>query len=259
MHWVLQNNLFNEQAYETLLELLVRYELPHSIHKVIPFIGEITPAPELHTTNVICMGSYSLRHTAKKYGWRPGVFDLEAQDFTVQLDKWGDHMLNYDSIVVPFGDAKLSEPEMFIRPIHDTKVFAGRLISNEEFYGWQHRVCVLDEDYGDTLTKDTLIQIVSPKVIYNEYRFWIVRGEIITSSLYKRGHRIVHNNDVPVDVHRYVEERVAEWQPDEAFVIDVCETPKGIRVIEINTLNSCGFYAANLSKLIVALEDAFSN
>lgn len=38
MHWVLQNNLFNEDAYGVLLETLVRFGIPHSIHKVIPFI-----------------------------------------------------------------------------------------------------------------------------------------------------------------------------------------------------------------------------
>lgn len=258
MHWILQNNLFNETAYETLLDLLVRYNISHSIHKVVPFVGELIPDPAIEHNNVICMGSYSLRHVAKRCGWYPGVFDIEALDFTIQRDHWGTHMLNYDSVVVPFGEANFDEPEVFIRPIQDSKVFAGRLITKEEFDDWQNRVVVLEEDYGDSLNKNTLIQVVPPKLIYTEYRFWIVRGDIVTSSLYKRGTRVVYNNDVPHSVSEYVNDRVKEWQPNEAFVIDVCDTPDGMKVVEINTLNSCGFYAADISKLITSLEDAFT-
>lgn len=57
---------------------------------------------------------------------------------------------------------------------------------------------------------------------------------------------------------------IAKWQPHDAFVLDVCSVPDdgdgwlGIKVVEINTLNSAGFYAANIPKLVMALEDAFS-
>lgn len=109
MHWILQTNIFNETAYEVLLERINYHKLPHSIHKVIPFIGELTPEPVLDTKNVICLGSYSMRHAAKKMGWYPGVFDLEPFDFQVQMSKWGNHMLNYDSVVKPFGEVPYSE------------------------------------------------------------------------------------------------------------------------------------------------------
>lgn len=32
MHWILQNNLFNEDAYQVLLDTLARFDIPHSIH-----------------------------------------------------------------------------------------------------------------------------------------------------------------------------------------------------------------------------------
>ncbi len=51
--------------------------------------------------------------------------------------------------------------------------------------------------------------------------------------------------------------RVAEWQPHEAFVVDVCELDEGLKVLELNTLNAAGFYAADVQRLVVALEDAF--
>lgn len=260
MHWILQNNLFNEQAYQTLVDTLERMEIPYTIHKVIPFVGELVPAPEPESTNVICMGSYSLRHSAVKYDWEPGVFDLEYADFQMQREKWGEHMLNFDSRVVPFKDVDFDDELMFLRPTQDSKVFAGKVFTKEEFYEWKHKVVDLEEDFGNSLTKDTLIQVTPPKVIWAEYRFWVVKEKIVTASLYKRGRQVIYKqvskHERP-DLFDYVNARINEWEPHDAFVIDVCETPDGLKIVEINTLNSCGFYDADIPALVDALEEAF--
>jgi hypothetical protein len=47
---------------------------------------------------------------------------------------------------------------------------------------------------------------------------------------------------------------IAIWQPLEAFVLDVCETQHGFRIVEINTINSAGFYAADIQNIVMALE-----
>lgn len=273
MHWILQDNLFDEQAYQHLLETLQRFDIPHSIHKVIPFIGELTPEIQLDTQNVICMGSYSLRHSAKKFGWNPGVFDLEPFPFPIQREMWGRHMLNYDSVVVPFKDVHIGEKRKFLRPIEDSKVFAGRVFDHYEFQDWQTKVVLMDDDLPPgaivdgiqvtNLSRNSLVQVSPVHEIYNEYRFWIVKGEIVTASEYKRGDRVIYSSDVPDVYHDFVNEMIATWEPHEAFVIDVCSVPddgtkwKGIKIVEINTLNSAGFYAADMQKLVMALEDAF--
>lgn len=266
-----------------LLETLQRFNIPHSVHKVIPFIGELTPEPaqlleckveqfssracehgtkgcNVRHLNVICMGSYSLRHSAKKFGWIPGVFDLEPFNFEVQREHWGNHMLNHDSVVCRFEDANFDDELMFIRPIEDSKVFAGKVFGKDEFYTWKRKVCVLEEDYGTSLSKNTLIQLSKPKKIYSEHRFWVVKGKVVTSSTYKLGHTVIYQS-LPDDnmFQKYAEQRIAEWQPHDAFVIDVADTADGLKVVEINTLNSSGFYACDIQKLVMALEDAFSN
>jgi hypothetical protein len=45
------------------------------------------------------------------------------------------------------------------------------------------------------------------------------------------------------------------WNPHRAFVIDVCDTPDGIKIVEINTINAAGFYAGNVTELVMALEN----
>ena len=257
MHWVLQNNLFNEKGYQTLLDTLERFGLPYTVHKIVPFVGELIPEPTLETANAICIGSYSMRHAAKKYGWNPGVFDLEPFDFTIQKDKWGKEMLNFDASISKFEDATFCEEQMFIRPIHDSKVFSGEVMGSEEFYGWRTRVCVLKLDYGNSLCNDTLVQICPLKEIFSEHRFWVVKGRVVTSSTYKIGHRVHYQPIIDERFQRYAEERISEWQPHDAFVIDVADTAEGLKVVEINTLNSCGFYAADMHKLVASLEEGF--
>lgn len=63
MHWILQDNLFHDPKYQELLDTLIRLNLPYSIHKVVPFVGELIPEP-VAPANTICMGSYSLRHAS---------------------------------------------------------------------------------------------------------------------------------------------------------------------------------------------------
>lgn len=273
MHWVLQDNMFNETGYADLIDALVRNNISFSQHKVIPFIGEIVPAPTFDTTNVMCMGSYSLRHYAQKMGWTPGVFDLEPFDFTQQMVHWKDYLLNADSVVCRFEDAVFTSDTMFVRPIQDSKVFSGGVMSRESFTEWQHNVCKLDDDYGDSLTKDTIIQLNNLQDIYAEYRFWIVRQKIVTASLYKRGNRVIHSSQVDVNVHDFVnmvlntEFNVTNinthcqnvgWRPQEAFVIDIADTPNGFKIVEINTINSSGFYAGDMNKLVLTLHSEFS-
>lgn len=257
MHWILQDNLFNEDAYQVLLDTLRKFNLPYTIHKVIPFVGELLPEPNLDTKHVVCMGSYSLRHAAVKYNWNPGVWDLEPFDFTKQLQHWGTHMLNHDADVCRFEDANF-EDIAFIRPIHDSKVFAGGIFEQQEFYEWKRKVCVLEHDYGTSLSKDTLVQVCKPKGIYSEHRFWVIKGQVVTSSTYKIGKRVQYESLIDKRFQEFAEARIAEWEPHDAFVIDVCECEEGLKIVEINTLNSSGFYAADIQKLVIAIEEAFT-
>jgi ATP-grasp domain-containing protein len=261
MHWVLQENLFKESEWENLVGTLERFKIPYSVHKVIPFIGELVPPVEPKHDKVICFGSYSMRHTAKANDWNPGVYDLFDVNFLVQYSHWGKDLLNHDALVVPFKNAEIFEPT-FIRPIDDSKYFAGRVFDPGEFNHWRHGVCEMGEDYGISLTGETMVQLCKPKTIYAEYRFWIVDGRVVTYSQYKRGSRVVYSPDVDQDVIYYASGfsctmtfQPLPWLP-KAYVLDVCETPDGFKIVEINTINSAGFYAGDIQKLVIALEHA---
>jgi hypothetical protein len=172
-------------------------------------------------------------------------------------------MLNADSEVKAFRDVVLTEPT-FIRPIDDSKYFAGKVFEPDEWNTWRAGIVDAGYDYGNSLRPETLVQVCKPKVIYAEYRYWIVDGAIVTRSLYKRGNRIIYDNNVDMRFDRYVsvvirnDNTLAVYNPPKwlppAFVIDVADTPNGIKIVEINTLNSAGFYAGNVQDIVLALE-----
>lgn len=118
-------------------------------------------------------------------------------------------------------------------------------------------MCNLDEDYGDSLGPSTLIQLCPLQTLHAEHRFWVVHGEVVTASTYKIGRRVIYQA-VPHDhpAMAFVQARMDTWQPHEAFVVDVAETDRGMKVVEINTLNSSVFYAADIPRLVMALEHA---
>lgn len=254
MHWCIQENIYHERGMEELLTCLQRADLPHSLHKVIPFDGGFEPDLNVEGP-VMCMGSYSMRHVAKRKGWWPGVFDLEFFDYEHQRRAWPGHMLNDDAIVCPFSHVPELMPaeEVFIRPIADSKVFAGAVMTRQELEPWVDSVCKLEEDYGDSLSKATLVMMCAPKAIRAEYRNWIVGGRVATSSLYKRGDRVLYSDDVDAAVIEYANARAAEHCPLEAFVMDVADTEEGFRIVECNTFNAAGLYAANVGRLVEAI------
>ena len=140
----------------------------------------------------------------------------------------------------------------FIRPCEDTKDFAGTVYTKEDFLSWREDLLQLEEqcDFADN------DMIASPvKEIFAEHRFFVVDRKIATYSQYKKGDKLFKSTEVNEEVIGFANEMIALWQPSRAFVIDIAETPEGLKVIEINNFNSAGFYAADVGKLIDAIEN----
>lgn len=255
MHWILWEKLLAEPKGQEFVDVLERLDMSYSLHKIVPFVGELMPEPIVEDKRAICFGPYSMRHYAAKHQLTPGVYDLEPYNFEVQKSVWGREMLNFDSEVVAFEDANPTMEEFFTRPIEDSKSFAGAVMTRADFLEWRDKVCLQNLDFGvGTISSSDKIQISSLKTIHAEYRCFAVGGQIVTASIYKRGTKIFYEEiDKNHTAWQYAQEMVNLWQPQEAFAIDVAETPEGHRIIEINTINSCGLYAANCYKLITAI------
>jgi len=281
MLWIVQKDLWDEAGYVTFVEALDRLDIEYLIIKPIPFTNKILPAdfdsfaqdiseavePEIDTTqDIMAFGATSLTRIAQARGWFPGTYMNE--NFT--YEKWSkgfglDSILNPDSIVQRLGDYfDLSEFEgsnVFVRPVLDSKTFNGEVKSKYDFKDWQQSIKFMDEFMTDELVdipmlnKDTVIAVASAKKIYSEYRLFIVNRKIVTASQYQLGGELVTTADIDDRVIWFAHGMIQTWMPASAFVMDIADTPDGLKVIEINNINSSGFYAADPQKIIMAIEE----
>mgnify|MGYP003386824051 CR=1 FL=1 len=265
MHWIIQENICQEKQWNELISSLERYQIPHSIHKVVPFEGSLIPEPILNTNKIWAMGSTAMANICKKNGWYPGV--IELPDFDEQKRNWGAKLLNYDSqeyTMIQLLDEILTEQLYFIKPNNDSKFIAGQVMSNDEIKDWAHRVVNLGENDGSNVNMHSKVILASPKNIQVEARFWIIDHKVITYSLYKMGNTVIYSRDlVDQDLIYYaslISTRMPpeRWQPARAYCLDLCrDINDEIKIVEINNMNSSGLYDWNITKLIGGIQEAF--
>ncbi|MEL6585018.1 MAG: ATP-grasp domain-containing protein, partial [Pseudomonadota bacterium] len=106
-----------------------------------------------------------------------------------------------------------------------------------------------------SIRPETAIMLCPPARILKEWRCWVVDGEVVTWSLYTEGRRVVYRSEIDDDALSFAPRMVA-LNPgyQAAYVLDVCLTEEGLRLLETNCLNAAGLYAADLGRLVNGLE-----
>lgn len=256
MQWILQE--FKDTC--KLAEALDRLGLAYTWHKVVPFVGELIPEPVITDPNAVVMfGAYSLWMNAEANGYWPGVFKLRP---FIDEQVWHPYLLNGpDALRMTLRDVPKHLPddgrEWFLRPVDDGKEEPGNVKPAGDIIRMAEKILALDEEEipKGSLRHDTLLIFARPVRILREWRFWVIDGRIVTYSLYKEGSRVVHRHEIDEDVLAFARKMVA-INPDysRAYVIDVCRTEEGLKLLETNCLNAAGFYAADLVRLAAAID-----
>jgi hypothetical protein len=101
------------------------------------------------------------------------------------------------------------------------------------------------------------IMVCTAKEIWSETRTWVVDGRVVTASGYKVGtiKRYTSPHQVDERITAFAQACANRWRPNPAFVLDVADTPAGLKIVEINNLNAAGLYRGDMQKLVVALAD----
>ena len=259
MFWIVQENMHREDGFVSLVEGLQRLDIPHQIVKVVPFSDELpddeqTIPPLAPEGPVMVCGSTTLAKIAARRGWSPGSFLNDQHDYRAWLSHYGDNLLNAEARVCRFGDVEPIWSPFFIRPCEDSKTFAGQVTDWDDFQEWQHKVIALRETYT-SLDANTMVTYSPVRQIFNEVRFFVVDGKIVGKSLYKLGSRVTYSDIVDDDAVAFAQSMIDRWQPARAFVIDTALTDEGHKVVEINCINSAGFYAIDVMSFIIAIEE----
>lgn len=252
MHYIIQNNLFREEGHAKLIDTLERFDISYEIVKVLPFIEELEFTTKRE--DVFVFGSLKLARLSKNYDWKPGAIVTPNHDYEVYSKFYKENLLNYDSRIVNFGDEfNWDFEQQFIRPCLDSKSFTGKVFDKQD---WEmFKVRMLSNPNDTTLRSDSKIQVARPKKITQEVRCWVVNGKIVTQSTYRRGSFLVYDNIVDQDAIDFAQSMVDIYQLAETFVIDVCLTADGWKIVECGSTSCAGFYDADMQKLIMALEE----
>lgn len=271
LRWVVQKDLWNEKGYRQLLDALEGRGIPHDVVTVRPFIHDFRPEirPEGPT---IVMGWEGFGIRARALGWRPGAYLSTNLDQRIWMTEWGSRCLNSDSVIGRLADVPTDRGQIFIRPVLDDKSFAGRLDTPETLASWKEDLAavVAGMEEGEslpTVTLDTTVAWASPKTILAEWRFFVVGGVVVTGSRYQRNGRSSHarmtrpdiespqwSSTLEPDPWTFAQEAAEWWSPLPNFVIDVADTPDGLRIIECGCLNAAGWYDSDVAALVDAIE-----
>ena len=272
MFWVLQSNLYNERGYKSFIDAIDSFGIDYKIIKPVPMTDKFVDKdfdsfkydfndavePKIDDSGkVIVFGGTTLNRISQSRSWYPGTYLNDNFDFNVWRKGFGrKNILNGDAIVDSVKNisnyGNLGDI-LFVRPTEDTKSFAGALMSVQEFFCWKNEISKIDNDGFNLLNKDTEIVVAGIKKIYTEYRLFVVDGKIVASSLYKRGSKVIADSNVDDHIIDFGKKMIDTWQPAKAFVLDVCETEHGMKIVEINNINSAGFYACDVHAIVEAI------
>jgi hypothetical protein len=256
MHWVLSKNLKGDSAFPVLLTQLERQSAPFTLVGVVPFSGDVHEVDgdvrlEDITGPVFTCGKGSMKHVARRHNWTPGY--IEAPDYVECLNALGDMMLNHDSVIGKLSEVKPIESRFFIRPVADDKSFNGQIMDVAEFLDWQKTMTKMED--SSTISKDDLIVLAPLREIYAEYRFYVVNGIVVTGSLYKSRDTVVYVECIDERISDFAQSMASCFNPLRTMVLDIADTPYGLKVLEANSISSSGFYAIDLGKFVNAINE----
>ena len=255
MHWVIQNSgvtfacLDNNVA--PLVEAIDKCGDTRFAIGVIPFTDTIVGMDEIDVSGpTMFYGSTRLVEIAEHLPIKPGVFyNKNWFDPKNWVGKRPD-LLNESQSYMTVGDLRktwINDP-IFIKSA-DPKVLTGMVLEGAGDQAWW------TVEYDHLKDEDRLV--VSPvQKIVQEWRFFIVNGQIVTGSQYKHDGVLRIREPIPDAVWRQAQRMAQEWLPSQNIVMDIALMADGTyTVVEFNAANCSGFYASPILPWLNAIAD----
>jgi len=248
--WILQSNLWGEEKYGTIISLVDRYGIRHKVLDLIPFSDSIELPCKPEEVQMV-FGSIRLTELVRAQGVKTHFND--NFNWLVWSEVFKEECLNWPSNITTVGGLELpTEHDIFVRPVLDDKSFTGTVLRAGDTFG--------NVQFATSKPKEEiLIQVAPIRKIFQEYRFFVVGGVVVTGSIYKSGGSVVYRNlehncgsEELVD---YAQSVVDKWGPSDMFVVDIASTEDGYKIIEFGSIHNCGFYDCDLSKLIHKIQE----
>lgn len=257
MFFLIQKNIYLDPDHYKVFEALDELKIEYDTINISPTAIELEY--ETIRNDVFVYGSVTIARLAKqKTNWNPGSFYGGNHLYENYSKHYGNHLLNSEAKVYKISDEIPwnEEATQFIKPFEEAKIFTGNVFTEAE---WKDFVFEALENTNNRITKNALIQVSKTKKTLKEARIWIVGGEIIDGGYYKFSDEVPFEERVSSEGMAFAKEMIALYNLEEAFVMDICLTDEGWKIVEINCINSSGFYPnTNVRSIIKALNIYFS-
>jgi hypothetical protein len=250
MYFLVQSNIYSDPDHGRYFEVLE--ELGYAYEKIHLERGATEVTVKADRTDVFVYGSVRLARLAKaRTNWQPGSFYGGNHLFEVFAPYYKEHLLNYNVQVFPFDAAIDWQPneQKFIKPYKDAKIFTGKVFTQTKWEDFVQRS--LDAPQTPLLHAGSLVQASKPQRVYKEARLWIVGGQIVDAVYYKFHGDVIYESKVAAEGLDFARRMIALFEVAPAFVLDICLTTEGWKIVEINCINSAGFYPTSDVRSVV--------
>lgn len=189
-------------------------------------------------------------------------FNNHNLSYHIYSSYWNKYILNKELCYLTFKELKRQKENLyhfgypiFIRPDNNVKTFTGELVAYDKFDSWYQNI---QEKYNPE--PEMFVLVAKNQNILNEWRFIVVNKEVITGSLYQKA-GLYESNPIIDPKALELAKIIAseEWQPDEAYVLDICQTKDGYSLLEIGSVNTASWYDCNYKDAMMSLTNLAIN
>lgn len=262
--WLIESDVFQGED-QLIIDALIRKGIEYKLCEFGITYDELALTIFNPNDCVVVHGSLQLgRAVQRNTRWVPGVYcNLPKFECIYYYPRFGEHLLNYDYVILPFGTLKNKRKWIekqfgdqgcvFLRPSSGFKTFTGQVI---EFCEWDREM----RNMSFKIDPEGLVLISKPIEIIKEWRL-VVSNHVVASSQYKEGKGLIRLtgsdlvkiNNTPQHILDYGEDilHTVKFNPDNIWTMDICETASGeIKVLEVGSFSCAGLYACDPDPII---------
>ncbi|BDD12068.1 hypothetical protein FUAX_45000 (plasmid) [Fulvitalea axinellae] len=252
MYYIIQKNVFQDSRYDEIFKVMNELNLEYEEVQFKPNSTEFDFKTK--RKDIFVYGSVKLAKVTAEFDWHPGSFYGNNHEFKKYSAGYGVHSINYGSYICEIKE-KIDwskSPSLFIKPSEEAKIFTGKIFNQ---YEWNDFIYYkLNDPNEKRITEKTKIQISEPYHLTKEARIWIVGKKVVTSSYYRFHGNTEYEENVSQIGLEFAKKMAELFNVADAYVMDIAYTLNEWKIMEINCINSAGFYKGDVKKIILALE-----
>lgn len=180
------------------------------------------------------------------------IYDISINKYLAFLK---DKFLNFNGYFKQTCQLDESDINKFCRSNSAYKHWAGQIIKDK-----------IDLNFiKQQLQQDILLYLAPVKYVSNEMRLWMIDGKCIEITEYPTW--TCDNLELSYqeakftkeDYIKFAEDIADDWEPNDMYVMDIGISYGKLQVIEYNSFSTCGFYNADISKIVSAVKEKYTN